>query len=99
MENELSRASTGSRTSSTVTKLTSTAVSMVPAISEALFTVMEAAIITNMSNTDLASYASIARGIMNKILRCKNVSKKVESLQMQLDVTRWAGTEANTRLN
>lgn len=34
-----------------------------------------------------ARYAEVAQGIMNEILRCKKMSSKMESLEIQMNVT------------
>lgn len=40
----------------------------------------------------------MARAIINEILRCKNISNEIESLQIQLDVTRQEAIQANIML-
>lgn len=63
-----------------MTTSASTAVRMIPAIPKALFTVIDTAVQMNKCNTDLGGYADMTRGIINKILRCKNMLNKLESL-------------------
>lgn len=77
---DFSKISTGLCNVATVTPPTSTAVGMVSAISEALFTAKEALVQTNQYASNPAGYAGVARGIINEILRCKNMSNKIESL-------------------
>lgn len=65
---------------------------MVPAIPEVLFITIESVVQTNQFNTDPADYAEVAQGIINEILSCKNMLHKIESMQIQLNVTQWAAS-------
>lgn len=75
------------------------AVRMVPAIHEALLATMKSAVQTKQFDTVPAGYAGVARGIINKIVVCKNMSNKIESLHIQLDMTQWSAFQANIQFN
>lgn len=99
MENEPSQISTGSGSAAPETTPTSTAEGIVLAIPEILFNTMEYLVQTNLFNNHPAGHTGVAWGIINNILRCKNMSKEIDSLHIQLDVTRETGAEAYRRLN
>lgn len=82
MENESSQTATESGSDATRATSASKAVEMVKAIPETLLTAMEAAIQTNIFNTDPAGYAEVMRGIISKRLVRKNMSNKMKSQEI-----------------
>lgn len=72
---------------------------MVLAIPEALITAIEATVQTKQFDTNPAGYADIMRIIISKILACKNMSNKMESLQIQLELNGWSAVEATLMLD
>lgn len=64
---------TQSDSAATATTLASTAVRKVLTIPKSLFTIIKIILQTNLFDTDLGGFAEVAWGIINEILRCKNM--------------------------
>lgn len=98
-ENKSSLISIGPASLATVSTPTSMALGIVPPISEAVVTRMEGAVKTNQFNSDQASYAGVAHDIINRILRFKNISNKIQSVHIKMVITQWMTTQANIMLD
>lgn len=99
MENKYCKSSTELRSCTDETIVTSTAVVMFPTISTALLTAKKTAVNSNLNHTDPAGYIEVAQGNINEILKFRNISREIQSLQMELDMTCRAAAQANLRFH
>lgn len=99
MQNESSQTATLSGSVATITTPASTTVQMVTAIPKVLITAMEVTVQTHQSDMNQATDAKVAQSIITQILECKNMSNKIKSLQIQLNVTWRSELQSNLRLD